>query len=66
VAESKGVSRYTEIPPDVARAMKLSIWSTDLNKPTIELIAHEAQHFEFVEEKQSVDELIWSEAPGQG
>jgi NitT/TauT family transport system substrate-binding protein len=51
---------YTEIPADVARAMKLSFWSTDLNRPSIELIADEAERFEFVEEKPSVDELIWS------
>ena len=52
---------FTEIPPDVARAMKLSFWSTDLNRPSIELIADEAERFEFVEEKPSVDELIWSD-----
>jgi NitT/TauT family transport system substrate-binding protein len=51
----------TEIPSDVARAMKLSFWSTDLNRPSIELIADEAERFEFVEEKPSVDELIWSD-----
>jgi NitT/TauT family transport system substrate-binding protein len=52
---------FTEIPSDVARAMKLSFWSTDLNRPSIELIADEAERFEFVEEKPSVDELIWSD-----
>jgi NitT/TauT family transport system substrate-binding protein len=62
----EAVVGYTEIPPDVARAMKLSYWSTDLHEPSIERIADEAVHFKFVEEKPSVDELIWSEAPGQG
>jgi NitT/TauT family transport system substrate-binding protein len=58
----KAVTGYTEIPAEVAQAMKLSFWSTDLNKPSIELIADEAKRFDFVEEKPSVDELIWSGA----
>jgi hypothetical protein len=44
--------------------MKLSFWSTDLNRPTIELIADEAERFDFVEERPDVDELIWSGAGG--
>jgi NitT/TauT family transport system substrate-binding protein len=60
------VSGYTEIPSEVARAMKLSYWSTNLNRPSIELIADEAKRFDFIEEKPSVDELIWSGAKGAG
>jgi NitT/TauT family transport system substrate-binding protein len=62
----KAVLGYTEIPADVARGMKLSFWSTDLNRPSIELIADEAERFDFIEEKPSVDELIWSGAAGAG
>jgi NitT/TauT family transport system substrate-binding protein len=58
----RAVVGYTEIPPQVARAMKLSFWSRDLNRPSIELIAEEAKRFDFVDEKPSVDELIWSGA----
>lgn len=58
----KAVVGYTEIPAKVARVMKLSFWSTDLNRPSIELIADEAKRFDFVDEKPSVDELIWSGA----
>jgi NitT/TauT family transport system substrate-binding protein len=60
----KAIAGYTEIPADVAKVMKLSFWSTDLNRPTIELIADEAERFDFVEEKPDVDELIWSGAGG--
>jgi hypothetical protein len=42
--------------------MELSFWSTDLNRPTVELIANEAKRFGFAEEKPSVDERIWSGA----
>jgi hypothetical protein len=44
--------------------MKLSFWSTDLNRPSIERIADEAERFGFIEEKPSLDELIWSGASG--
>jgi NitT/TauT family transport system substrate-binding protein len=61
----RAVIGYTEIPPQVARTMKLSFWGEDLNRPSIELIAREAKRFDFIEEEPSVDELIWSgvEAP---
>jgi NitT/TauT family transport system substrate-binding protein len=62
----KAVVGYTEIPAKVARAMKLSFWSTDLNRPSIELIAEEAKRFDFVDEKPSVDELLWTGANGAG
>ena len=58
------IAGYTEIPPAVAKAMKLSFWSTDLNRPSIERIADEAERFGFIEEKPSLDELIWSGASG--
>jgi NitT/TauT family transport system substrate-binding protein len=62
----KAVLGYTEIPPAVARTMKLSLWSTDLNRPSIELIADEAERFGFIESKPSMEELIWSGAEGGG
>jgi NitT/TauT family transport system substrate-binding protein len=62
----KSVAGYTEIPAKVAQAMKLSYWSNDLNKPSIELIANEAKRYDFVDEKPSVDDLIWSGAKGAG
>ena len=58
----QAVIGYTEIPPAVARSMKLPLWSSDLNPDSIELIADEAERFDFVEEKPSVDELIWDGA----
>ena len=53
---------YTEIPPKAAAAMKLSLWSSDLNPESIELVADQAKKFGFVKEKPSVDELIWDGA----
>ena len=44
----------------------LSFWSTDLNTPSIELIADEAKRFGCIEEAPSVDELIWSGAKRAG
>jgi NitT/TauT family transport system substrate-binding protein len=60
----EAIAGYTEIPAEVAEVMKLSFWSTDLNRPSIELIADEAERFDFVEEKPDIDELIWSGAGG--
>jgi len=61
-AARKAVTGYTKIPPQAAKAMKLSLWSSDLNRPSIELVADQAQKFGFVKEKPSVDELIWDGA----
>ena len=61
-AARKAVTGYTKIPPQAAKAMKLSLWSSDLNRPSIKLVADQAQKFGFVKEKPSVDELIWDGA----
>lgn len=58
----KAVIGYTEIPPPVARSMKLPLWSSDLNPDSIDLVADEAERFEFVDEKPNVDDLIWDGA----
>jgi NitT/TauT family transport system substrate-binding protein len=60
----KTIAGYTEIPAEVADVMKLSFWSTDLNRASIELIADEAERVDFIDEKPSLDELIWSGAGG--
>jgi NitT/TauT family transport system substrate-binding protein len=56
----EAVVGYTEIPADVARKMKLPLWSSDLNRDSIELVADETEKFDFVDEKPDLDELIWS------
>jgi NitT/TauT family transport system substrate-binding protein len=63
-AAREAIAGYTEIPPEVAKAMKLSFWGTDLNRPSIERIADEAERFGFIDEKPSLDQLIWSGAEG--
>jgi NitT/TauT family transport system substrate-binding protein len=56
------VLSYTKIPAKVARTMKLSYWSSNLNVPSITLTAREAQRFGFVKTAPNVDDLIWDGA----
>jgi NitT/TauT family transport system substrate-binding protein len=58
----KAVVGYTEIPPAVARSMKLPLWSSDLNADTIDLVAKETERFGFVEERPDTEDLIWDGA----
>jgi NitT/TauT family transport system substrate-binding protein len=58
----QAVLSYTKIPANVARKMKLSYWSSDLNVPSIALTAREAQRFGFVKSAPNVDDLIWDGA----
>ena len=54
------VGSYTKIPAAVAQKMKLPYWSTDLNRPSIDLTATETQHFGYTQSKVGPDQLIWS------
>ena len=49
---------YTEIPPEAAEAIKLPVWRTDLNEPTIELLAELSEKYGLIEEQPDLDELI--------
>jgi NitT/TauT family transport system substrate-binding protein len=49
---------YTEIPPEAAEQIKLPVWRTDLNEPTIELLADLSEKYGLIEEKPDLDELI--------
>ena len=49
---------YTEIPPEAAEQIKLPIWRTDLNEPTIELLAELSQKYGLIEETPDLDALI--------
>src|SRR5918998_3415181 len=42
---------YTEIPPEAAEQIKLPVWRTDLNEPTIELLADLSEKYGLIEEK---------------
>jgi len=53
------VTEYTAIPPEVARRMILPFWGSDLNRPTIDLIAEESERFGIVDERPDVDGMIW-------
>lgn len=49
---------YTEIPPEAAEQIKLPIWRTDLNEPTIELLSELSEKYGLIEERPNLDELI--------
>ncbi|MEA2331657.1 MAG: NitT/TauT family transport system substrate-binding protein [Thermoleophilaceae bacterium] len=49
---------YTEIPPEAAEQIKLPVWRTDLNEPTIELLADLSEKYGLIEEKPDLEELI--------
>jgi NitT/TauT family transport system substrate-binding protein len=49
---------YTEIPPEAAEQIKLPIWRTDLNEPTIELLSELSEKYGLIEEQPDLNELI--------
>jgi NitT/TauT family transport system substrate-binding protein len=49
---------YTEIPPEAAEAIKLPIWRTDLNEPTIEKLSALSKKYGLIEEEPDLGELI--------
>jgi NitT/TauT family transport system substrate-binding protein len=49
---------YTEIPPEAAEAIKLPIWRTDLNEPTIERLSELSVKYGLIEEEPDLNELI--------
>ena len=52
------VGTYTEIPQEVVDKMKLPVWKSDLNEPTIEQTIEAATKYGFIEEAPSLDDLI--------
>jgi NitT/TauT family transport system substrate-binding protein len=55
------VLEYTEIPPEAAEAMTLPQWSSDLNLPTIEMMAELAEQYGFIDGQPDIGELIREE-----
>jgi NitT/TauT family transport system substrate-binding protein len=49
---------YTEIPPEAVEAIKLPIWRTDLNEPTIEKLSELSKKYGLLEEEPDLNELI--------
>jgi NitT/TauT family transport system substrate-binding protein len=49
---------YTEIPPEAAEAIKLPVWRTDLNEPTIEKLSELSKKYGLIEEEPDLEELI--------
>ena len=52
------VGTYTEIPQEVVDKMKLPVWKSDLNEPTIEQTIEAATKYGFIDEAPSLDDLI--------
>ena len=52
------VGTYTEIPHEVVDKMKLPVWKSDLNEPTIEQTIEAATKYGFIDEAPSLDDLI--------
>jgi NitT/TauT family transport system substrate-binding protein len=48
----------TEIPPEAVEAIKLPIWRTDLNEPTIEKLSELSKKYGLIEEEPDLNELI--------
>jgi NitT/TauT family transport system substrate-binding protein len=55
------VLEYTEIPPEAAEAMTLPQWNSDLNLPTIEMMAELTEQYGFIDEQPDIGELIREE-----
>jgi NitT/TauT family transport system substrate-binding protein len=49
---------YTEIPPEAAEQIKLPIWRTDLNRPTIELLSRLSEKYGLIDEQPDLNDLI--------
>jgi NitT/TauT family transport system substrate-binding protein len=49
---------YTEIPPEAAEQIKLPVWRTDLNEPTIQKLSELSEKYGLIEEQPNLDELI--------
>jgi NitT/TauT family transport system substrate-binding protein len=50
---------YTKIPAQAAAKMRLPFWSSDLNRPSIQLVADAAKKIGFIERVPDLNELIW-------
>jgi ABC-type nitrate/sulfonate/bicarbonate transport system substrate-binding protein len=52
------LTTYTEIPKDAAQKIKLPIWRTDLNKPTIEQLSKLSKKYGLIKSEPDLNELI--------
>ena len=54
----KVLPEYTEIPPEAAEQIKLPVWRTDLNEPTIEKLSELSEKYGLIDEQPDLDTLI--------
>jgi len=57
-AVRKALLDYTEIPPEAADQIKLPVWRSDLNEPTIELLSRLSKKYGLIDEEPDLKELI--------
>ena len=58
------IKTYTKIPPQAVAKIHLPLWSSDLNRPTIELMGKLAARFGYINGSVDMNQLIWSGATG--
>lgn len=54
----KALGDYTKIPPEAAQKIKLPVWRTDLNEPTIEQLSRLSKKYGLIETEPDLNELI--------
>jgi NitT/TauT family transport system substrate-binding protein len=54
----KVLGEYTKIPPQAAQKIKLPVWRTDLNRPTIEQLSKLSKKYGLIEQEPDLNELI--------
>ena len=54
----KVLTEYTEIPPEAAQKIKLPVWRSDLNRPTIEQASKLSQKYGLIDQQPDLNELI--------
>lgn len=52
------VTEYAEVDREIAQAIALPFWSTQLNRPTIELLGQLSEKYGLIEEQPDYDQLI--------
>jgi NitT/TauT family transport system substrate-binding protein len=52
------LTSYTEIPKDAAQKIKLPVWRTDLNRPTIEQASRLSKKYGLIKSEPDLNELI--------
>jgi NitT/TauT family transport system substrate-binding protein len=58
------IPTFTQIPPEVAKEIRLPVWLTEIDRGQLEQLVGYTQKYGVIEEPVNVDELIWEGASG--